>query len=102
MRLSTEQREQRLDIYGRAVDGLINQGYMAVVLEDYEGRRLYGNGVPAVQTNANGVQVGLAIANAVLHKATKDQEDRVLGIDEISNVEPKHQDNMGVDEMVYY
>jgi hypothetical protein len=72
-----------------------SHGYDASVRDDYSGRGMYGEKVPAIVTDAPSVLVGATFATVMLNDYEA-QEYEVL------EVTPMRVDSMGKSAMVYY
>lgn len=84
-------RDEIKQWYKEAAELLNDRGYESRLKEDYSGRGMFGDCVPAIVSSAPGVLVGWALC-----QAAPDPE-----IVYESGLMPAHSDNLGLD-MVYY
>lgn len=84
-------RDEIKQWYAAAVELLNDRGYEAEFREDYSGRGMFGDCVPAIVTSASGTLVGWALCQAAPDPEVA-RETRLL---------PARSDNMGMG-MVYY
>ena len=78
--------------YAEAVNILEGIGYNASVRENYSGRGMFGESVPAIVTDAPAVFVGFALCHTI-------EPYYVIVAQQYL---PDRSDNMGRDDMVYY
>lgn len=81
-------------IWEQAVEILQNDGAEASIMYDYSGRGMYGDTTLAIDTNASGPQVGMAIAMAA-HEHLDNWQQVSRGLI------PVRQDSMGRGHVYY-
>jgi hypothetical protein len=89
----------RIEFYKKIVELIVNFGYDAYLYDDYSGRGMYGRTVPAIVTSISPVLMGAYAMLAASDLLSYDGIDEIF--DEIVDILPKSQDNMGL-SMIYY
>ena len=84
-------RDEIKQWYAAAVELLNDRGYEAEFREDYSGRGMFGDCVPAIVTSASGVLVGWALCQAAPNPEVVSE----------SGLIPAYSDNMGMDKVYY-